>query len=314
MSTGSNPLSDATADPGYTLWAVLRRDAGSADARRPNVAEPIGEPLADAVRSVEEAGVTVRGFYDVSGLRADADLMVWLTGHDRRGTAARAPHPAPQRRARSRFSRPGTRSACTARPSSAAATLRRSCAGLPPKQWVTVYPFVRSYEWYLLPEDERRTMLADHGRAGGAYPQVQTNTVASFALGDYEWILALEADDPLDLVDLMRHLRAHRSAQARARRGSLLHRSARRASTRSPRSWHDRRAPSRVLVRDGCRGIRRRARRDARRLRRDRAGGLRRTRGAGRRHPLPAQRDARPRHPRRAARRGRPPLPALRRA
>ena len=58
------------------------------------------------------------------------------------------------------------------------------------------------------PDDERRTMLADHGRAGGAYPQVQTNTVASFALGDYEWLLALEADDPLDLVDLMRHLRS----------------------------------------------------------------------------------------------------------
>ena len=28
-----------------------------------------------------------------------------------------------------------------------------------------------------------------------------------FALGDYEWILALEADELVDLVDLMRHLR-----------------------------------------------------------------------------------------------------------
>jgi chlorite dismutase len=31
--------------------------------------------------------------------------------------------------------------------------------------------------------------------------------VASFALGDYEWILALESDELVDLVDLMRHLR-----------------------------------------------------------------------------------------------------------
>ena len=31
--------------------------------------------------------------------------------------------------------------------------------------------------------------------------------VASFALGDYEWILALEAPELVDLVDLMRHLR-----------------------------------------------------------------------------------------------------------
>jgi chlorite dismutase len=36
---------------------------------------------------------------------------------------------------------------------------------------------------------------------------VRANTVASFALGDYEWILAFEADDLSRIVDLMRHLR-----------------------------------------------------------------------------------------------------------
>jgi chlorite dismutase len=50
-------------------------------------------------------------------------------------------------------------------------------------------------------------MLGDHGRKGSQYPQVLANTVASFALGDYEWILALEAPELVDLVDLMRHLR-----------------------------------------------------------------------------------------------------------
>ena len=80
--------------------------------------------------------------------------------------------------------------------------------GVPPKRWLTVYPFIRSYEWYVLPEEERRGMLAEHGRAGREFPQVASNTVAAFALGDYEWLLALEADDLIDLVDLMRHLRA----------------------------------------------------------------------------------------------------------
>jgi chlorite dismutase len=79
--------------------------------------------------------------------------------------------------------------------------------GKEPAEWLTVYPFVRSYEWYLLPEDERKMMLGDHGRKGSQYPQVLANTVASFALGDYEWILALEAPELVDLVDLMRHLR-----------------------------------------------------------------------------------------------------------
>ena len=34
------------------------------------------------------------------------------------------------------------------------------------------------------------------------------NTVSAFALGDYEWLLAFEADELVPIVDLMRHLRA----------------------------------------------------------------------------------------------------------
>ncbi|WP_264200078.1 chlorite dismutase family protein [Pseudonocardia sp. ICBG601] len=39
------------------------------------------------------------------------------------------------------------------------------------------------------------------------YPDVRANTVPAFALGDYEWILAFEADELYRIVDLMRHLR-----------------------------------------------------------------------------------------------------------
>jgi chlorite dismutase len=76
-----------------------------------------------------------------------------------------------------------------------------------PRRYVCVYPFVRSYEWYLLPDAERREMLAEHGRMAREYPDVRANTVASFALNDYEWVLAFEADELHRLVDLMRHLR-----------------------------------------------------------------------------------------------------------
>jgi chlorite dismutase len=76
-----------------------------------------------------------------------------------------------------------------------------------PRGYVCVYPFVRSYEWYLLPDDERRALLAEHGQMARAYPDVRANTVSSFALGDYEWILAFEADELHRIVDLMRHLR-----------------------------------------------------------------------------------------------------------
>lgn len=206
MSSSSTPRPDPTAAPGYTLWAVLRRDPVA----RPRAAEaqsPVaGESLAHAIETVEAAGDTVRGVYDVSGLRADADLMLWLTGSTAEGlqrslrTLRRSTELTPLLPT---WNALGVHREAEFSRGHAPAFLR----GLPPKAWVTVYPFVRSYDWYLLPEEERRSMLADHGRKGSEYPQVQANTVASFALGDYEWILALEADDPIDLVDLMRHLR-----------------------------------------------------------------------------------------------------------
>ena len=206
MSTGSTPTpapvpSPSDADPAYTLWAVLRRDA-----RVGERAVESGEPLLDAIGSVEATGVTLRGLYDVSGLRADADLLIWLTGPTADGlqrslrTLRRSAELSPLLPT---WNALGVHREAEFSRSHAPAFLR----GLPPKAWVTVYPFVRSYDWYLLPDEERRTMLSNHGRKGAEFPQVLPNTVASFALGDYEWILALEAPELVDLVDLMRHLR-----------------------------------------------------------------------------------------------------------
>jgi chlorite dismutase len=186
---------------GYTLWAVFARPATA----HPHTAS--GGSLAEAVDALAGSGVTLRGIYDVSGLRADADVMLWLTGSDAqalqaalrslRRTALLAPLTP-------RWNALGAHRDAEFTRDHAPAFMR----GLAPKEWVTVYPFVRSLDWYILPEEERRAMLGEHGRMGRDYAQVQPNTVAAFALGDYEWILALEADDPIDLVDLMRHLRA----------------------------------------------------------------------------------------------------------
>jgi len=160
--------------------------------------------LEPAIATVEAAGVTIRGFYDVSGLRADADLMIWLHG-DTPETLQWA-------------LRELRRALPTLLPTWNAMGVHRDAEftanhlpafmrGKEPEAWLTVYPFVRSYDWYLLPDEERRAMLGDHGRKGAEFRQVLANTVASFALGDYEWILALEAPELVDLVDLMRHLR-----------------------------------------------------------------------------------------------------------
>ncbi|HRA46251.1 MAG TPA: chlorite dismutase family protein, partial [Phycicoccus sp.] len=80
-----------------------------------------------------------------------------------------------------------------------------------PGDYLCVYPFVRSYDWYLLEDQERRAILAEHGKQARTYPDVRANTIASFALNDYEWILAFEADELHRIVDLMRDMRATRA-------------------------------------------------------------------------------------------------------
>jgi chlorite dismutase len=205
VSIGSTPAPESPDAPAYTLWAVLRRNPGAPAAAAALSSVPLREAI-DAVENDELGGAVIRGIYDVSGLRADADLMLWLTGPTADGlqqalrTLRRSAELSPLLPT---WNAMGVHREAEFSRSHSPAFLR----GLPPKEWVTVYPFVRSYDWYLLPEEERRAMLGDHGRKGSEYPQVQANTVASFALGDYEWILALEAADPIDLVDLMRHLR-----------------------------------------------------------------------------------------------------------
>jgi chlorite dismutase len=205
MSTTAEALaSSGTSAFGFTLWAVLRRDPGVGPSSTQGSA--LVAALDDSVAAVEARGVTVRGFYDVSSMRSDADLMIWL-----HGAAPETLQWALRELRRSPLLRPllptwnvmGVHRDAEFSASHLPAYMRDK----EPETWLTVYPFVRSYEWYLLPDAERRDMLARHGRMGAEFPQVLANTVASFALGDYEWILALEAPELVDLVDLMRHLR-----------------------------------------------------------------------------------------------------------
>jgi chlorite dismutase len=145
--------------------------------------------------------------YDLAGLRADADYMVWW--HADNVEALQAAYADLRRTtALGRASTPVWSQVALHRPAEFNKShLPAFVAGEEPRRYVCVYPFVRSYEWYLLPDEERRRMLAEHGMEARDYPDVRANTVSSFALGDYEWILAFEADQLERIVDLMRHLR-----------------------------------------------------------------------------------------------------------
>lgn len=186
----------------YTMWSVFAHGPDGLSTSRLAAIDEV-EALLEDVRG---RGVRIRGLYRLSGMRADADWMIWW--HAPTITALQDAYEQLRHTALGRASMPVWSAAGLHRPAEFSAThIPAYLRGLEPARYVTVYPFVRSTEWYLLPESERRQMLIDHGAASHDYPDVLSNTVASFGLGDYEWLLALEADELHRLVDLMRTFR-----------------------------------------------------------------------------------------------------------
>ena len=212
-SPGTGPSTDPTSKAArtrelndtirYTMWSVFRLADVLGETDRVSEAAEV-EKLVGELASDD---VVTRGIYDVSGLRADADLMVWW--HAERSEQLQDAYNRLRRTTFGRRLEPVWSQMALHRPAEFNKShLPAFLADEEPRAHVCVYPFVRSYEWYLLDETERRRMLAEHGKMARDYGDVRANTVASFALGDYEWLLAFEADELHRIVDLMRHLRA----------------------------------------------------------------------------------------------------------
>lgn len=197
-----------------------------------------------ALESRDES-VTLRGVYSLIGLRGDADLMLWVYGPDldavqRLAVALR--HSGLGRYLTQVETYVGVTAAARYDPQHQPAFMLNAT----PKAFISVYPFVKTTEWYLLPFEKRRELMAEHGLVGRKYavpreklvPQsedagsssgratatavitepetavveegggVLSNTVDAFGLGDYEFILANESDDPSELARMMMALRA----------------------------------------------------------------------------------------------------------
>lgn len=169
----------------------------------------------DAAREVEDLfkgweGVSVRGVYSTVGFRADTDLMLWLVA-----SSPDALQDALVAFGRTRAGREldvswsfmGAVKPAEFTADHAPAFVK----GEPPKRYLCAYPFVRTPEWYLLPADERASLLREHGEIGREFPDVLANTTSAFGINDWEWILAFEAERVDSLVDVIRALRNTRA-------------------------------------------------------------------------------------------------------
>ncbi|MGH2518092.1 MAG: chlorite dismutase family protein [Ktedonobacterales bacterium] len=237
MATG------ATEQTTYAAYWLFALDA--AYMRLPDAEQARGK--AEFLRALDARpeSVSLRGAYSMVGLREDVDFMLWVVSDDLdtiQRLAVNLRHTGLGRYLTTRQTYVGVVAGGRYDPAHSPAFMQ----GAPPKSYISVYPFVKTSDWYLLPYERRRELMAEHGLVGRRYavpreqvaasserrnghergasgatavaqtlPQTETegggvlaNTVDAFGLGDYEFILANESDDPSELVRMMESLRA----------------------------------------------------------------------------------------------------------
>jgi chlorite dismutase len=79
-------------------------------------------------------------------------------------------------------------------------------------KYLIVYPMWKKREWYRLPAEERMRVMQDHIGVARRFTGIETNTAYSFGLDDQEFVVAFDADDPAEFLDLVQELRATESS------------------------------------------------------------------------------------------------------
>jgi chlorite dismutase len=155
---------------------------------------------------IGNSGIRFRS-YSTLGLRDDADLMFWFTAETIEEIQA-----VISKLYLTVFGKYITPShtylSCT-RPSIYAKTgkVPSFVAGEESRQYVIVYPFTKTREWYLLPVQQRQKMMEEHIEVGKSYPQVILNTTYSFGIHDEDFMLAFETDELHAFQNLIMDLR-----------------------------------------------------------------------------------------------------------
>lgn len=158
---------------------------------------------------IEEADPEIRSYaYSTIGMKTGCDLLLWRKG----GTPARMQEMT-ARLLQSGigvyseisyqlygFTRPST---YTRRP-----TTQEQAIDLEDRQtYLTVYPFSKTTEWYLMSKDARQGMMNEHMRIGHEFEDVRQVLLYSTGLDDQEFVVAYEMEDLPRFTQLVTALR-----------------------------------------------------------------------------------------------------------
>ena len=79
-------------------------------------------------------------------------------------------------------------------------------------EYLIVYPMWKKREWYGLTAEERMRVMQDHIAVARRFTGIETSTAYSFGLDDQEFVVAFDADDPAEFLDLVQELRSTESS------------------------------------------------------------------------------------------------------
>lgn len=165
--------------------------------------------------------------YTLVGLRADADIGLWLVTErledftELQSQLFATPLGLYLRQSHS-FLAMTKRSMYVDKYATEEEAKRRDIIVPGESKYLFVYPFVKTRAWYGLSPEDRQRMMDDHIRVGRKYPDVKLNTTYSYGLDDQEFVVAFETDVPSRFLDLVQELRETEASNYTLRDTPLL--------------------------------------------------------------------------------------------
>ena len=171
------------------------------------------EGRAQLVETVAEPGsdMDVRS-YSLIGTRADVDFMLWQISPSLealQGLATRIRNTGMGRYLTTAYSY-----LAVTRPSPYTGSHRPAGHGsrdgaITPRgdDYLFVYPFTKTHEWYQLPLEARQDLMNEHFKIGHRFPDIKVHTTYSFGIDDHDFVLGFEGNDAEEFVRLVMELR-----------------------------------------------------------------------------------------------------------
>ncbi|MEV8337610.1 chlorite dismutase family protein [Leucobacter sp. NPDC077196] len=172
----SDALQSGVPDTTFSLFAAFRVSSSHPVVLDGRDVPGIVRELEDVSREIDDEGVVIRGWYDVSGVRSDADVLVWLQGV--------APEDL-------QWSLRQLRRAAIVQPlirtwSALGIVVDATGSDEAPKQWLSV------------------SAVSERPGLAGAPGAVAIQSAAACGIGDADWIVTYEADELAWIVDHLR--------------------------------------------------------------------------------------------------------------